>query len=276
MSHAQNGEESKLLVPTARKAYESTDLEASRNYHDSKKGTTNDEPHKTGGGILKPMIFGGLDGILTSFAIVSGATGGNLDVSVVLVLGFSNIFADALAMGVGEFLSSKAESEWILTERKREMWEVENYIEGEIKEMVEIYENKGMSIKDAEVVVNTMAKYKDLFVDVMMAEELELTLPEDNYKMESFREGVIMFSSFAFFGSLPLLGYLLIPTYYPSSSREVLFTSACIVTGVVLFTLGSIKSMFSSAHWLISGTETLFLGGSCATIAYVVAHSLRD
>ena len=42
----------------------------------------------------KPLIFGGLDGILTSFAIVAGASGGNMDVTVVLVLGFSNIFAD--------------------------------------------------------------------------------------------------------------------------------------------------------------------------------------
>ena len=50
--------------------------------------------HQTEGGFLKPLIFGGLDGILTSFAIVAGAAGGNMAVPVVLVLGFSNIFAD--------------------------------------------------------------------------------------------------------------------------------------------------------------------------------------
>jgi DNA damage-binding protein 1 len=52
-----------------------------------------DERRKTEGGLLKPMIFGGLDGILTSFAIVAGAAGGNLSSGVVLILGFSNIFA---------------------------------------------------------------------------------------------------------------------------------------------------------------------------------------
>jgi len=72
-----------------------------------------EEGHQSGGGLLKPIIFGGLDGILTSFAIVAGAAGGRLPPSVVLILGFSNIFADALSMGVGEFLSSKAESESI-------------------------------------------------------------------------------------------------------------------------------------------------------------------
>ena len=95
--------------------------------------------HQTEGGFLKPLIFGGLDGILTSFAIVAGAAGGKMPASVVLVLGFSNIFADALAMGVGEFLSSKAENEWILSERKRENWEMENYPEVSCCDGVEIY-----------------------------------------------------------------------------------------------------------------------------------------
>ena len=78
--------------------------------------------HQSEGGFLKPIIFGGLDGTLTAFAIVAGAAGGNLSTGVVLILGFSNIFADALSMGVGEFLSSKAENEWILSERRREEW----------------------------------------------------------------------------------------------------------------------------------------------------------
>ena len=97
-------------------------------YHDNKnsstaEGTTSSEDwHQSEGGLLKPIIFGGLDGILTSFAIVAGAAGGGLSPEVVLVLGFSNIFADALSMGVGEFLSSKATNEWILSEKKREEW----------------------------------------------------------------------------------------------------------------------------------------------------------
>jgi hypothetical protein len=73
---------------------------------------------------------------LLSFAIVAGAAGGSLPTETILILGFSNIFADALSMGVGEFLSSNAHNEWVLSERKREQWEMENYPEGEIREMI--------------------------------------------------------------------------------------------------------------------------------------------
>jgi len=263
-----------LAANGARKAYDGLDMDASRNFHDTRHDVaqSNTEMHQTEGGFLKPLIFGGLDGILTSFAIVAGAAGGSMPIPVILVLGFSNILADALAMGVGEFLSSKAENEWILSERRREKWEMENYPEGEIAEMIDIYESRGMSREDATSVIKTMAKYKDFFVDVMMTEELALQVPEEDHKTDSMKEGVVMFCSFATFGSLPLLGYVIIPALFPLAAEDVLFKAACIVTGLVLFGMGCIKSIFSSANWFICGLETLLLGGACATVAYTVGQ----
>lgn len=272
-----SSDETMALVPNgARKAYDGLDAEASRTFHDTRHNNSepksSKEMHQTEGGFLKPLIFGGLDGILTSFAIVAGAAGGSLSVPVVLVLGFSNIFADALAMGVGEFLSSKAENEWILSERRRENWEMENYPEGEINEMIDIYEERGMSRDDATTVINTMAKYKDFFVDVMMSEELALQVPEEDHKVETMKEGVVMFCAFASFGSLPLLGYVVIPALFPTLGEDVLFAAACVVTGLVLFGMGCLKSIFCSANWFICGLETLLLGGACATVAYTVGQ----
>jgi vacuolar iron transporter family protein len=92
-------------------------------------------------------------------------------------------------MGVGEFLSSKANNEWILSEKRREEWELENYREGEIQEMIDIYTSKGMSLEDAKLCIETMAKYDEFFVDVMMMQELELQVPDDNHVQESMKEG---------------------------------------------------------------------------------------
>jgi len=271
------GEISPLLQKgsTARLAFEGYDQEASRKFHDDRTEILNsEEEHQIVGGLLKPIIFGGLDGILTAFAIFAGATGGSLSPNVVLILGFSNIFADALSMGVGEFLSSKAENEWILSERQREEWEMENYPEGEIREMIEIYENRGMDRADAMLVIETMAKYKQFFVDVMMKEELELQVPDDDHTMGSFKEGVVMFCSFATFGSFPLLGYIIIPISFPHLGPESLFYSACVVTGMVLFFMGCVKSLFSNDKWYWCGLETLLLGGACASVAFYIGQAM--
>eukprot|EP00527_Entomoneis_sp_CCMP2396_P004931 CAMPEP_0198142874 /NCGR_PEP_ID=MMETSP1443-20131203/5545_1 /TAXON_ID=186043 /ORGANISM="Entomoneis sp., Strain CCMP2396" /LENGTH=287 /DNA_ID=CAMNT_0043805987 /DNA_START=227 /DNA_END=1090 /DNA_ORIENTATION=+ len=267
---ASNGKEN----VGAREAFEDADVDASKKYHEA-KGAASEDGHQTEGGLIKPIIFGGLDGILTSFAIVAGAAGGNLSPEVVLILGFSNIFADALSMGVGEFISSKANNEWILSERRREEWELENYPEGEISEMIEIYENKGMSAEDAKLVIETMAKYKDFFVDIMMSQELELQVPEKDHVCESMKEGLVMFCAFAFFGTLPLLGYAIFPSFFPDLDAQYLFLSACVVTAVVLFFLGSIKSFFSTQHWFQSGMETFLLGGACATVAYTIGQVVQ-
>jgi len=274
------GERAPLLPVSsaARSAYEGFDQEASRKYHEerSEAPPSSEEQHQTEGTFLKPIIFGGLDGILTAFAIVAGATGGSLSPNVVLILGFSNIFADALSMGVGEFLSSKAENEWILSEREREAWEMTNYPEGEIREMIDIYEERGMKRADATVVVETMAKYEQFFIDVMMKEELELQVPEANHTLGSFKEGVIMFFSFALFGSFPLLGYIIIPISFPDLGPESLFISACVVTGLVLFFMGCLKSFIGVGKWYISGLETLLLGGACATLAYTIGQAMDN
>ena len=163
---------------------------AQRLIHQQKfEAKAHEETHDAVGDYVKSMIFGGLDGILTSFAIVAGAAGGGLPVEVVLVLGFSNIFADAFSMGMGEYLSSKAHNEFVLKEKERETWyvfvffdlrrrrreevdvcspadppthppthskrktnrELENFREGEIREMIDIYVERGMEPDDAEV-----------------------------------------------------------------------------------------------------------------------------
>jgi DNA damage-binding protein 1 len=52
----------------------------------------------------------------------------------VLVLGFSSIVANAISVGAGEYLSSKAHREFVQAEKRRELWEFKNYRADEIKE----------------------------------------------------------------------------------------------------------------------------------------------
>jgi len=58
---------------------------------------------------LWEFVYGGIDGVITTFAVVAWATGGWLPVKVILILGFANLIADGVSMSVGNYLSTKAE-----------------------------------------------------------------------------------------------------------------------------------------------------------------------
>lgn len=54
---------------------------------------------------VRELIYGANDGIITTFAVVAGVSGGGLSLRVVLIIGAANLFADGLSMGVGNYLS---------------------------------------------------------------------------------------------------------------------------------------------------------------------------
>ncbi len=124
----------------ATQAYEKKDAEASRRAH-MEGSPEAGEPHKEGGERIKSLIYGGLDGIITTFAVVAGAAGAELAAGIVLIMGFANLIADGISMAIGDYLSTQAEDEVAAAERTRELWEVENYPEGEELGIVEADES---------------------------------------------------------------------------------------------------------------------------------------
>jgi VIT1/CCC1 family predicted Fe2+/Mn2+ transporter len=58
---------------------------------------------------LRDLVYGANDGIITTFAVVAGVSGGNLSVRAVLVVGVANLLADGLSMGVGNYLGIKSD-----------------------------------------------------------------------------------------------------------------------------------------------------------------------
>ena len=59
---------------------------------------------------VSAIVYGGLDGIITTFAVVAGSVGGNVSNIVIIILGFSNLLADGFSMGAGAYLSSTSDN----------------------------------------------------------------------------------------------------------------------------------------------------------------------
>lgn len=252
----------------ARDAYRRKDAEASRKAHGAKGGFA-PERHSTGQGrYLKSVIYGGLDGTITTFAAVAGVAGASLPPGVVLIIGLANLVADGLSMSIGDYLSSKSEAEYEAEERRREAWEVEHFPEGEKQELREIYAARGMAAEDAAAVVDIISKHHESWVDTMMVEELGI-LPSDESPVGN---ALATFFSFGVFGFLPILAYVL--AQFIPSMQSVRFPLACALTGATLFGLGAVKTRITGKSWLRSGLEMLLLGGVAAVAAYAVGALL--
>ena len=55
---------------------------------------------------LKSIIYGGTDGVLTVASIITGSLGGNYSMGILLIITISNLFSDAISMGLGDFFST--------------------------------------------------------------------------------------------------------------------------------------------------------------------------
>ena len=158
---------------------------------------------------IKSIVFGGLDGVVSIFVgVLVSVVAGQHAVAIVLALSISKLFAGAFSMGVGDMLSTKAEVDYARGERRREAWELENFPEGEIEEMIELYVGLGYKKETAHRMVEIMKRDEKLFVDMMMVEELGI--PPDQETQNPYLAGAINFTSFLIFGLLPVLPFLIV------------------------------------------------------------------
>ena len=252
-------------------AHRNKDIAASKRAHTPEAiRMASEEMHKTEtGAYIGEAVYGALDGIVTTFAVVAGVAGAKLSAGVVLIMGFANLIGDGLSMGVGSYLSTKSRRQYEQSERERELWEIENYPEGEIHEIREIFHRKGFEGKDLDRAVEIITSNKKIWLETMMNEELGI-ISEDGHP---FFNGLSTFISFMIVGFIPVLFFVLalaIPSLAPYS-----FTMSVILTAVTLFVVGALRVLVTQSHWFRSGIEMLLVGGAAALGSYLVGYFLQ-
>jgi vacuolar iron transporter family protein len=210
---------------------------------------------------LRDWIYGGIDGAVTTFAIVAGVVGAELSPAVVLVLGFANLLADGFAMAASNYIGTKAERDdynrVIGIERKHIAVEPE----GEREEIRQIFAAKGFSSHDLERIVTVIASDPALWAKTMAVEEYGLSPSPRSPALAALST----FAAFIVCGLVPLVTYL--------SAGGL--TSCIVATGATFFGVGAIKSRWSPAAWWRSGLETFVIGVSAAAVAFAVGFGLK-
>ena len=206
---------------------------------------------------LRDWIYGGIDGAVTTLAVVTGVAGAQLSKWVILALGFANLFADGFSMAASNYLGTKAEhDDWRRLEQI-EHRHIELMPEGEREEVRQIFARKGFEGSDLEHIVDLVTSDNERLVQTMLTDEYGL--PRE--VRSPWIAAISTFTAFLICGLVPLLPYL--------SGTEHSFEVSLIFTGIVFVTIGSIKSRWSTSSWWHSGLTTLLVGAVAASLAYL-------
>lgn len=218
---------------------------------------------------VSDFVYGGIDGAVTTFAVVAGVEGASLTVPIILILGFANLFADGFSMSVSKYSSDKASVEQFEKIKQLEYRHIKEKPQVEKQEVVEILESYGFTGKDLKRATEVVTSNEDAWVDLMMRNEFNMTLENIN----PVKGGIATFISFIVIGFIPLMGYVFRP--FLGLDMNQTFVLAVFTTIFALFLVGAVKSKFTERKWLFSGLETAVFGGLAAAIAYFVGYLLR-
>lgn len=211
-----------------------------------------------GRGILRDLVYGGIDGSITTFAIVAGVAGAGLSPFVIVALGLANVLADGFSMAAGNYSATKAEKDNIARIRAVEERHIELFPEGERREVQEILMQKGLSGDVLDEATQAITANRESWINLMLEGEYGLS----GVDPRPMRAAIATFAAFMLAGLVPLVPFLL-------GLERAFVVSACL-TMLVFFVIGAIKSRWSVAPWWQSAGETLLIGGMAAAIAFGV------
>lgn len=211
---------------------------------------------------LRDWVYGGIDGAVTTFAIVAGAVGADLSWRVVLIMGTANLLADGFSMAAANYTGTRAEIEDYNRLRTMEERHLRDHPQGERKELVEIFRMKGYDGRELDAMVDLVSQNRDYWLDVMMVEEHGLS----SVQRSPMQAAVATFIAFFICGAVPLIPFLL-----PIENQALLAT---IMTAVTFFAVGSMKARWSLVAWWRSALETLAIGMGAALVAYALGEGL--
>src|SRR5512138_128762 len=209
---------------------------------------------------LSEVILGGQDGLVNVLGVILGVAAATSDARIVIAAGLAATFAESISMGAVAYTSTLADDDLYASEREREYRHIHLAPDVEIEEIRDIYRKKGFEGETLDKIVDVITSNPDVWVNVMMSEELQMCPPE---KTSAFHTALIVGFS-ALGGSLiPLF-----PFFFWSVGLSI--GIAIVVAALTLFVVGIYKARVTVGRPLRSGIQMAVIGTLSALAGYVV------
>ena len=197
------------------------------------------EKHFTSGEVVRDIVIGMADGLTVPFALAAGLSGAVSSTTIIVTAGFAEIVAGSIAMGLGGYLAGKSDVEHFDSEYEREMYEIREMLEHEKDEVLEIFEDYGLTRAESFPIVESLAQRPEDFADFMMRFELGLEKPDPKRALQS---GATIGGAYIFGGLIPLTPYIILP----EAHTALLWSVA--ITVIALFIFGYVKGTFTGTN----------------------------
>lgn len=214
------------------------------------------------------FVLGGVDGAVTTFAIVAGVAGASYGVTVAMVLGVANLLADGFSMAISNYLKARSDQMMLKKYRSMETMHIQRVPDREREEIRQIFAAKGFEGELLDRVVDTICEDNRRWVDTMLVEEWGLRLQPPT----PWRAGLVTFAGFCLAGSIPLLPLPLISFGW---SADTIFLTSAILTALAFLLIGFFRARVEQEGTVAAVVETVLTGGFAAAIAYWVGVLLQ-
>ncbi len=210
--------------------------------------------------MIREVVFGANDGLVTLIGFVAGVTGVLSTNRPIILASEALIVAGSVSMGIGAYLSSKAQREFFEHEIAREKWEIEQMPDMETAEVREHYQAMGFAPNEVNMIVKRITGNPKLWLRFMMHEELGLV--EESFD-NPFISGLVVAAAFFVAAWIPVLPYFFINRI----SLALTVAAALSVGTLILMGMAKAKITGTSA-WKSSG-EMAVLGALAMVIGYL-------
>ncbi len=218
-------------------------------------------PHETRAtSVLRPVVFGGNDGLVSNLALVMGVAGANPAPGIIVLAGIAGLLAGAFSMGVGEYISVKSQQELLAYQLAFQRHQLREATEQERGILVGIYRDRGFTEDEASTFVDRIFADPEAATRLLIFEEVGL----DARSIGSpWAAGIGSFLAFTLGALIPLVPYLL-------ASGGLAFGLSLVLSLAALFLLGIGVSIMTHRSPLLTGLRQLALGGVAAAVTFGV------
>ena len=218
-------------------------------------------PHETkANSILRPVVFGANDGLVSNLALVMGVAGANPEPSIIVLAGIAGLLAGAFSMGVGEYVSVQSQRELLdyqIAFQRRQLREMPDQ---ERRILSGIYRSRGFSATEADHFTNRVFEDEESAVRLLIFEEVGL---DERSIGSALQAGTGSFLSFTLGAAIPLVPYLL------TSGATAFWLSLGVSLGALAL-LGFLISRMTRRNPVFSSVRQVLLGGIAAAVTFGV------